>query len=81
MVRILQNTIIFANNDEDLDNSDRECHIIKEKMRVLHQIMYFNVHNGRMLSCHFSRNYYFISITGKQNDANKHHLSHCLRVI
>ena len=49
MVRILQNTIIFANNDEDLDNMDRECHIIKEKMRVLRQIMYFNVHNELLL--------------------------------
>ena len=25
MVGILQNTIIFANNDEDEDNMDREC--------------------------------------------------------
>ena len=31
MVRILQNTIIFANNDKDVDNLDQECHIIKEK--------------------------------------------------
>ena len=31
MVRILQNTIILENNDEDEDNMDRECQIIKEK--------------------------------------------------
>ena len=31
VVGILQNTIIFENNDEDKDNMDRECQIIKEQ--------------------------------------------------
>ena len=31
MVGILQNIIIFANNDEDEDDMDRECQIIKKK--------------------------------------------------
>ena len=31
MVHILHKTIIFANNDEDEDNMDRECQITKEK--------------------------------------------------
>ena len=42
MLGILQNTIIFVNNDEDED-MDGACHIIKLKIRVLHQIMYFNM--------------------------------------
>ena len=57
---------------------------VRRKMRVLHQIMYFNVHNGSMLSCHFSilqMIITFISIKGNPNDANRHHLPHTLRVM
>ena len=46
-------------------------------MRVVHQIMYFNVHNGNLLNCIDDN--YFISITEKPNDTNRHHLPHCLR--
>ena len=45
------NEAIFGENDEEEDSIDREndqgmSDIKMRKMRALHQIMYFNVHNG-----------------------------------
>ena len=45
------NEAIFEKNDEDEDNIDRENDLgmsdnKRRKMRALHQIMFFNVHNG-----------------------------------
>ena len=48
VVDILQNTIIFANNDVDEDNMDRECQIIKEKNDSFASNYVF-----QWLSCHF----------------------------
>ena len=48
VVDILQNTIIFANNDEDEDNMGRECQIIKEKNESAASNYVF-----QWFSCHF----------------------------
>ena len=84
MVGILQNTIIFANNDEDEDNMDRECQIIQEKNESAASNYVFqcsNLQHVIMPLLNFTDDNYFISIKGKQNGANKHHIPHCLRVL
>ena len=82
MVGILQNTIIFANNDEDED-MDRECHKIKEKMSAAsnYVFQFTQWQDVIMPLLNFIDVNYFISITGKPNDTNKHHLPHCVRVM
>ena len=82
MVGILQNTIIFANSDED--DMDRECQIIKEKNVNAASNYVFQCSQWQhviMPLLNFINDNYLISITGKPNDTNKHHLPHCLRVM
>ena len=80
MVGVLQNTIIFANNDEDEDIMDRECQEKNESTaNCVFQCSQWQ--HAIMPLLNFTDDNYFISITGKPNDANKHHLPHCFRIM
>ena len=84
MVGTLQNTIIFANNDGDEDNMDRECQIKQEKNESAASNYVFQCSHWQhviMPLLNFTDDNYFVSIKGKPNGANKHHLPHCLRVL
>ena len=81
VVGILQNTIIFANNEEDEDNMDRECQEKNESAASNYVFQCSQWQHVIMPLLNFTDGNYFISITGKPNDANRHHLPHCLSVL
>ena len=68
---------------------DKECQIIKEKnesaaLNYVFQCSQWQQDCGFVLPCHFLNfidDNYFITITGKSNDTNKHHLLRCVKVM
>ena len=81
---LFKNTIIFANNDGDEDNMDRECQMIKEKNESSASNYVFQRSQWQhviMPLLNFINDNYFISLTGKRNATNKRHLPHCLKVM
>ena len=80
MVGILQNTIIFANNDEDEDNMDRDCQKKNESAASNYVFQCSQWQHVIMPLLNFRDENYLISITGRLNDGNSHHLLYCLRV-
>ena len=75
-----KNTTIFAKIDEDEDNIDRKCQEKNESAASNYVFQSSQWQHFTIPILNFTDDNYFILITGNQNDANIHHLPHCLRV-
>ena len=77
-------TMEMLQYSKDEETMDRECQIIKEKNGSAASNYVFQCSQWQhaiMPLLNFTDDNYFISIIGKPNDTNKHHLPHRLRVM